>query len=152
MAGLANVAHRATGTDIRLERPISRPQQREWDQPDSRSHPRACAAAVDKNPSLLCTHARIMQTGGLILSTHDAGTVEWIFTGNDTVGVGCDISIPNVGYITLRAGTKGKDRYVDMLMHTSSTREFPVLTPYKPNRYPEQAGLQVYSFLIDNAA
>ena len=39
-----------------------------------------------------------------------------------------------------------------MVLHESSTRQNPVLTPYKPNRYPGQAGLQVYPFLIDNAA
>ena len=101
---------------------------------------------------MLCTPARIMQSGALILSTHDAGTVGWIFTGNDTVGVGSGISIPDVGYIALRPGAKGKDQYVDLVLHPTSTAEYPVLTPYKPNRYPEQAGLQVYSFLIDNAA
>ena len=44
------------------------------------------------------------------------------------------------------------DQYVDMVHHTNSTDEYPLLTPYKPHRYPEHAERVIYPFLLDTAA
>ena len=57
-----------------------------------------------------------------------------------------------MGFIELRPGSRGVDQYIDLVLHNTATPEYPILTPYKPRRYPDQRGRDVYSFLVDNAA